>query len=507
MSPLSTRDYEREFLSQPIVVDTYPESAARNIHLNGLIKVTFNQRMLSSSITDTTFLVVKQDSYTPVAGTISYTSGTRTATFTPTEYLDADSTYIAIVVGNADEHARTVVGVKNFHSEPMVGNYSWQFYTGFSVSSDPVYAALASGVTGYEEPIQPDPSGFDKDGYLAVSWTSPDNYDTNVPVSGTVVEIMLNDSLEMEELSGLGQMVVGEDYIDTYSDYLNYYIDVENVASIGDSLVSTLDWDYDITYDTFRNLITLTGTSTTPSVNGYYNTNGVWTELGTLYGLLEENNEYTVTVKAGLSGLETNDLPEDYVFMFTTQFDPLFSSVSRIRLNIGPMIRNIPDDTINRFIHENSILAQRLYPTWAGIIPANNIPFYVAEYVTCKTKLDVLHAAMLGYAGSGGKKALADLSIEKDSPGTDIVRLAQGKIDQLLECIYEMENLVEQAGERAAPTYAVIGEHNNRRPITDYSWRRLPGVTRSPMSKQRRAPGGRSVIFNHGQNLGRNGRF
>ena len=511
MAPLHVTRTAATLSDPPVVISTYPDAGERGVYLNTLVKVTFNQNMLSSSISDTTFLLVKYNTYTPISATIEYDSGTRTATLTPDENLEADTTYIAIIVGNQDEHARTQVGVKNSSNLAMVGNYSWQFYTGFSVSSDPDVAALASGVTGYEEPQYPDPSGYEKSGYMGISWTEPENYDTNVPMSGTIIQIKLSDELEMNEFSGLGQMVVGEDQIDSVEDYLRYYITVSNTPSIGDSAVPSPEWEYDIYWNQSTCTVAMSGVPETQSINGYYNENGNYTQIATLYGMFQENSEYKVTVKAGLAGLNTYPLPADYEFIFTTTFDPLFSSVERIRLNIGPFIRGVPDDTINRLIHENSILAQRYYPTWAGLIEADDVPYYVTEFVTCKTKLDLLNSSKLEWAGAGSRKTLGDLTIERDGVGRDIVLLADGKAKELERCIYEMEQLVRTAGQKLSPDYAIIGKDDSRRPIKDSSWRRLPklnpGATRRPGTAKGDPYRRTWKTFGRSSQTGRHGRF
>ena len=43
---------------------------------------------------------------------------------------------------------------------------------------------------------------------------------------------------------------------------------------------------------------------------------------------------------------------EDYSFYFTTTYNPLYSSIRKLRLEVGAFISNVPDDTVNLAIFE-----------------------------------------------------------------------------------------------------------------------------------------------------------
>ena len=83
---------------------------------------------------------------------------------------------------------------------------------------------------------------------------------------------------------------------------------------------------------------------------------------GVVPNWLNYNTEYTVTVaSSGMYGSGTTYMADDYTFFFTAEYCPLWSTVTDVRLAVGPIIDSIPDDTINRMIYRTSLTAIRKY--------------------------------------------------------------------------------------------------------------------------------------------------
>lgn len=100
----------------PTVSSSNISNQQTGVPLNKDIAVTFSQPMDQSTITTSTFVVMKGSIVIP--GTVSY-SGT-TATFNPSVVLDANSTYTATVT----------TGVKNASGIALASNIVWSFTTG-----------------------------------------------------------------------------------------------------------------------------------------------------------------------------------------------------------------------------------------------------------------------------------------------------------------------------------------------------------------------------------------
>lgn len=190
--------------------------------------------------------------------------------------------------------------------------------------------------------------------------------------------------------------------------------------------------------------------------------------------MLDKNTEYTITVKAGLSGVTTFGLQEEFCFYFTSAFCPLWTTVIKVRLEIGSYIRDLPDDTINRIIHNNSLLAFDIFTQAGGSFvsecPCNekDTSYEMARFVLCKTSLDALNAVALGAGGGGGSKTLGDLSI-KYGTGSDNSGLPR-KRKELDLCMTQMMGSFANV-----PRDAVHGKFDTSRihPISTQMWGRL----------------------------------
>jgi methionine-rich copper-binding protein CopC len=98
----------------PAITVESPLPGATGVATNTALAVTFSKSIQASTITFT----VKDASGNPVAGSVSYTSGTDTATFTPTTALAASTTYTA-----------TVSGATDLSGNVMPAPFSWSFTT------------------------------------------------------------------------------------------------------------------------------------------------------------------------------------------------------------------------------------------------------------------------------------------------------------------------------------------------------------------------------------------
>ncbi len=142
------------------------------------------------------------------------------------------------------------------------------------------------------------------------------------------------------------------------------------------------------------------------------------------------NQEYHVNILAGLSGVYNSTMQEADKFWFTSQYCPLFATLTTIELMGGPTIENFADDTVYRMIHKNSIDIidifnlgnQTNYPYYYWGCTPENVPALMRRYVECKTTYDLLNIAE-SYTGVsntvGQTKHLGDLDIKYNgTPGS-----------------------------------------------------------------------------------------
>ena len=91
----------------PTVV-TVPEDAASAVVVSGNLTATFSEDIRQGDIKDDNFTLIKTDG-TEVAGTLTYTPATKTATFGPTTNLTANTDYIWIIANVRDLAGNKVI--------------------------------------------------------------------------------------------------------------------------------------------------------------------------------------------------------------------------------------------------------------------------------------------------------------------------------------------------------------------------------------------------------------
>jgi hypothetical protein len=100
----------------PTVSSVSPVNSATDVVTYTTVTVTFDMAMDASTITTSSFTLSNGGA---VSGTVSYDSGTYTATFTPDAKLDGNTTYTATL-----STAITSAG-----GIPLASAYSWSFTT------------------------------------------------------------------------------------------------------------------------------------------------------------------------------------------------------------------------------------------------------------------------------------------------------------------------------------------------------------------------------------------
>lgn len=129
-------------VTPPTVSLSVPAAGATNAALNTHIAATFSEDMDPSTITATSFTLTGPGG-APVAGTVSYAAGAKSAIFTPTTpaVLSAATAYTATITTAA----------KDLSGNALVSKFVWTFTTGTTTDTTPpsiVSANPANGVTG-----------------------------------------------------------------------------------------------------------------------------------------------------------------------------------------------------------------------------------------------------------------------------------------------------------------------------------------------------------------------
>jgi len=471
-------------MAAPNITSIFPANNQTNVYINQLIEVTFNTNLLESSVNPNTFLMYRSTDYSQVQGTAEYVSADNKVIFTPGKVLDTDTAYTFIVVG-ADQSADCV---KSDTLDSLAASEAIQFVTGSEIYPEPqptpeeieqenTYAPPPT--VEVLEPV-PDPN-------FAVIETYPENGSTNI---GTALPSGL---CFIPQSSGVPlPYSIPIQLASTQPDVSGYYtISVKFNQELWPSGITYSDWEDWLTItaqpvngDPSITAAAPSGFIVPPSGDTLY-----WTSLDP--SGWHSNNEITVTISGDVINASGNLLGTDQYFGFTTAYDPLYCTVTKIRLAIGPYIKDIPDDTINRRIYENSIIAYQMANVTYGQDqwPMEEPSFAAKMYTCCKTQYDLLNIKILDKSCSAGQmKRLGDFTVQ------DPINIAQAlevPMNSALSCMEFWVNRLVGVGGKAHPVMAIKGITNASTPPVRgvRTWTKTPrryGIPASNTRRQRR---------------------
>jgi len=193
---------------------------------------------------------------------------------------------------------------------------------------------------------------------------------------------------------------------------------------------------------------------------------------------LSYNTEYTIAIESsGLYGSGMAHMEQDYVFSFTAEYCPVFSTPDSVRMMVGPMIDGIPDDTIYRMIQKTSLDFLTRFYNQTNPFGCNytTVPEPVYRWVTCATGLHALNAASAGGGAGVGNtsKRLGSFAVTYDG-GTDVI--SPGDVRKSLnDCMAEAGNLISALNGKSVQ-YGVQSISNTHllHPLADVAWGRQP---------------------------------
>lgn len=160
-------------------------------------------------------------------------------------------------------------------------------------------------------------------------------------------------------------------------------------------------------------------------------------------GQLYINNVVIVTLDKDIADTDGNTLGEEYITYFSTEYTPIYTSLRRIRLDLGPLVASVTDETIMFAILEASIYVDGI--SFVTVIP-NATYFNLArrELTTCKAELILVKAiASDGTFTNRMSKQLGDLSVSRDGARDGL----NDTINDLQDCIEYWKVAVQTGGE------------------------------------------------------------
>lgn len=219
-------------------------------------------------------------------------------------------------------------------------------------------------------------------------------------------------------------------------------------------------------------------------------------------GQLKQNNLVTVTLESTITSTSDVALSADYTWTFSTQYYPLYTTVRRMRLDVGVYIQDIPDDTINLAIHLASIEANAL--TWnKDNLDDEYYKFARSQWTACRAA-EILLMNVLGGSSTLKAKRLGDLEVEYD---TGNIR-TNAALERALACQQKWEGAIMAGGRQVQSAKMVVkGDLDYDRPPIGRGWHhnRSNLVTQSPVANDKANFSGSRRYYNiFSRNLGGN---
>lgn len=198
---------------------------------------------------------------------------------------------------------------------------------------------------------------------------------------------------------------------------------------------------------------------------------------------LEEDMQVVLTFDGSVADTDGNLLSAQE-FFFTTKYNPYYSSVRKVRLEIGSFIQSLDDEAINFAIYEASLAADQL-----GWIKSTS-DFYIwarREWVTCMASHGLLQNVISGLKS----KRLDNFEVTYDA-----ISRGQAILDKTQACMDKWEKELKSGGAAVQkPRMVVKGECDPDAPNVGRMWEKGPGTGAWPASNIRYRPlGGRRYI-------------
>ncbi len=109
----------------PSVSSVSPTSGATGVSTTGTVNIVFSEAVNPATVTVTTVQLLAPGN-SPVASTVTYSSGSKTATLQPNAGLASTTVYTVVVNSGAN-------GVKDLAGNAMAANFTSTFTTGIAV--------------------------------------------------------------------------------------------------------------------------------------------------------------------------------------------------------------------------------------------------------------------------------------------------------------------------------------------------------------------------------------
>jgi len=378
-------------MTVPVVASTSPVDGDTSFNYRLALSATFSTALRAASVNRGTVILYETASGRDIDCDVSLSASGLIVRLIPRTPLKESTNHIFSLIG-AD------LGAPGGHilssdGDALAATYSVTFRTDFDR-----YVSLTEASSRADiEPVGPirdtEASGV-VSGYMAIDSVTPAGFATNQSRSLSAIEVDFGETIAT---TGSGSPLIV-----TMQPADGYIRDYGHADVTGNFLYRDAEGD---AYAARRALIT--DPVGTVSVSG---TKAIWTKDSSY--TFPYNAQITVQVDASyLVNADSEQLEEDSYFTFTTVFWPVYGSPIVLRIELGPAISQLYDDTLYRILFKNSLRAIWESGDNAGYDRDRPYP-NTERFVKAQSVIDVIDLLrFLADLQAGQTKTLGDFTV------------------------------------------------------------------------------------------------
>lgn len=380
-------------MAAPSITSFDPTILATNVVLNKVIKVTFDQDLLTSSVVPAHFILKHLASNTVIRSTVFYNPIERSVSVLPDTKLWGNSTFRLSVIG--EDLSPPTGGIKNLVGEVFSVTEHLDFQTGTEIdapSSKTVSEIAAEGDLRL-------PAGVEVRSIIDFNLTSSRPSNGSWGFSGNSFYIKFNNDVTSQQIE------------DNVTVRMLPFLDEEGWFAMEKSDGSMVfEWQSGSWQSTDPNLFSFSQwelSSTNSGVATFINT-----------GSIPYNAVIEIEASKDMLDIDENYLDDDYQIIFTTRSYPDYVSPRLIRNEIFSVFDELNLEYVHQLVWKWMIDAYRLVGLRDNL---NSAGRNIRDYVKCGAALDILKSLMLQKSILAGQtKQLGDFRITYDKGASEL---------------------------------------------------------------------------------------
>jgi hypothetical protein len=477
-----------------IIQQTEPVNGSENVACDTVITVFFTVDMVPETVSTSTIILL-DDSATKVSAQVVY--GQKIATVRPDRQLNPGTRYQLVIKGGQ-------TGVKSLINSVLGADYSINFTASVSQALNKTQMVSPSNLSVIRD--MPNFSWQSVDGATSYEFEiSKENKFASLVFQLEVVTLSLLPDVVLENSQVYYWRVRAINTVSSgpWSDPWQFRFDVqvgespeniftsgifdvvrvlpapESIANAEDSVIQAV-FNQDINPDSLGSGVVIAKVESMDGVGEPIVVPGTVQSEGAVLTFmpsapLEKNSIYSITINQQITSSAGVALDDDIVWIFSTVFSPYYSSVSRIRDDLGGFVGDVSDIAIVKMIYNVSLWADQIAAYPYGTLNADflgdtqskttNKIFY-HEFVRYETDLKILSRKTVEHMSQHGMtRQLGDLIVKQSGSMTPDLSSSVKRLEAERNTYKRYLTIGDGTHTYALPVSVVKGSNGNPYPL------------------------------------------